>query len=175
MQGLHGFQKSMERPLDPMQHTTPCSGAEGQWRTSRRKTYSRYLDHGTIFPELYIMGVGRRSNTCNSQSWQRLHQVFNFLINQGEKDQVSGADKVIHRRNSKSQQPWKKKTYPHSTYDWKRNNRTGVGDIVLACNPSTWEVWDRKVATRSSQSAWPMWCVGSRQLSRIGIHLEVSL
>lgn len=33
-----------------------------------------------------------------------------------------------------------KKTYPHSTYDWKRNNRTGVGDIVLACNPSTWEV-----------------------------------
>lgn len=57
MQDLHGFQKSMERPLDPMQHTTPCSEAEGQSRTSRWKTYSRYLDHGTIFPELYIMGV----------------------------------------------------------------------------------------------------------------------
>lgn len=107
--GSSWIPKSMERPLDPMQHTTPCSGAEGQSRTSRRKTYSRYLDHGTIFPELYIMGVGGRSNTSNSQSWQRLLQVFNFLINQGEKDQVSGADKVIHRRNSKSQQPWKKK------------------------------------------------------------------
>lgn len=118
-------------------------------------------------------GNGGRSNTSNSQSWQRLHQVFNFLINQGEKEQVSGADKVIQRR--KSRQPWKKKTYPHSTYDWKRSNRTGVGDIVLACNPSTWEVWDRKVATRSCQSAWPMWCDGSCQLSRIGIHLEVSL
>lgn len=32
-----------------------------------------------------------------------------------------------------------------------------------------------RVATGSSQSAWPMWCDGGCQLSRIWIHLEVSL
>lgn len=75
MQGLHGFQKSMERPLDPVQHTTPCSRA--QQRDNKEQASGKHT------PDILTM----EGFSQNSTKWGEGGRVT-LPIHRAERDDI---------------------------------------------------------------------------------------